>query len=212
VISLWIWYLSILLFGYLIGCLHGSLVAQVITGTNLKKTGVNNAGASNALIVLGKKYGALVAAIDIGKGILVILLLKMIASSFDISAVDFHTLLFVAALVVFSGHLFPFYMGFNGGKGTATTIGILLALHWQFGLIALGIFIIVALLTDFIVFGVLTLYISLLAFSIWIFPGLWPTLIAIIIFGIAAIKHIENFRRMKIGDEKRISFLFKKKA
>ena len=65
---MWLWIVGVLLWGYAIGCLHGSVIAQKISGVNLKETGVKNAGASNATIVLGKKFGALVAAIDIGKG------------------------------------------------------------------------------------------------------------------------------------------------
>ncbi|MEK5040200.1 glycerol-3-phosphate acyltransferase [Sporosarcina sp. FSL K6-3457] len=71
---MWLWVIGVLLSGYAIGCLHGSVIAQKISGVNLKETGVKNAGASNATIVLGKKFGALVAAIDIGKGALAVLL------------------------------------------------------------------------------------------------------------------------------------------
>ncbi|PJO44106.1 glycerol-3-phosphate acyltransferase, partial [Lysinibacillus xylanilyticus] len=55
-----------LLVGYLIGCIHGSKVAQFLSGVDLKKTGHGNAGASNATLSLGWKYGILVALIDIG--------------------------------------------------------------------------------------------------------------------------------------------------
>ena len=73
---MWLWIVGVLFWGYAVGCLHGSVVAQKISGVNLKETGVKNAGASNATIVLGKKFGALVAAIDIGKGAVAVLLVR----------------------------------------------------------------------------------------------------------------------------------------
>jgi len=61
-----------LVVGYLIGCIHGSKVAQFLSGVDLKKAGHGNAGASNATLSLGWKYGVLVALIDIGKGVVAI--------------------------------------------------------------------------------------------------------------------------------------------
>ena len=206
-----IWVYSVLIGSYLIGCLHGSVVAQKLTGVNLKETGVKNAGASNATIVLGKKYGALVAAIDIGKGTFVIIivhyLLKQTAYSSDFISI----LTFIAGAAVILGHVFPFYMRFNGGKGTATIIGVLLALNWKLGLLAFVLFVLVALLTDFIVIGVFTLYFSLIAIALWKFPSIWTVTISIGLLSIAILKHIENFKRLSRGEENRISSIFKKK-
>ncbi|AOV07669.1 glycerol-3-phosphate acyltransferase [Sporosarcina ureilytica] len=204
------WLLTILIVSYLIGCLHGSIVAQKLSGVNLKDTGVKNAGASNATIVLGKKYGALVAAVDIGKGALAIILLRHTLNWITISPEFLAIFLFSAGAAVILGHVFPFYMKFNGGKGTATIIGVLLALHWEFGLIALAIFIIATLVTDFIVIGVFTLYFSLIAIAIWKFPSLWSVVISVILLIIALYKHMENFKRMKVGEEKRVSAVFGK--
>ena len=120
-------------------------------------------------------------------------------------------LLFVVGAAVVIGHVFPFHMKFNGGKGTATIIGMLLALDWRFGLLALGLFILVSLVTDFIVFGVLMLYLTLITVAVWIAPGVWPPIIAIGMFLVAAVKHIENFQLLKRGEENRISSVFGKK-
>ena len=65
----------IILSGYFIGSLHGSSIAQWLSGVKVKEHGVKNSGASNATIVLGWKYGVLVALVDIGKGLITILLL-----------------------------------------------------------------------------------------------------------------------------------------
>lgn len=209
---MWFWFLAVVIVSYLIGCLHGSVVASKLTGINLKETGVKNAGASNATIVLGKKYGALVAAIDIGKGTCIILILRMFLAQTAYPPTFISLLLFIAGAAVVLGHIFPFYMNFNGGKGTATIIGVLLALNWKLGLLAFALFVVVALLTDFIVIGVFTLYLSLILIALWKFPGIWTLFISIGLLFIAIIKHLENFKRMKRGEESRISSVFRKKT
>ena len=207
---MWLWIVGVLIFGYSIGCLHGSGVAQKISGINLKETGVKNAGASNATIVLGKKFGALVAAIDIGKGAVAVLFVRYFAENAELPGDIIALLLFLAGAAAVIGHNFPFYMNFNGGKGTATVIGVLLAIDWKIGLIGFLLFVIVALVTDFLVFGVLMLYATLIAMAVWA-DGYWPVVIAALLFFTAIWKHIENFQRMNERSEKRVSAVFKKK-
>lgn len=207
---MWVWIVGVVIWGYAIGCLHGSVVAHKLSGVDLKETGVKNAGASNAMIVLGKKFGALVAAIDIGKGALAILVTREIVISTALSDVKITALLFLAGAATVVGHNFPFYMNFKGGKGTATVIGVLFALDWRMGLAGFALFIIITLVTDFIVVGVLMLYIALLASSFRV-DGYWPIIISSSLVVMAILKHLENFKRMKEGNEKRVSSVFKKK-
>ncbi|MBB4822841.1 glycerol-3-phosphate acyltransferase PlsY [Sporosarcina luteola] len=204
------WIIGIALIGYAIGCLHGSVVAQWISGVNLKETGVKNAGASNALIVLGKRYGALVAIIDIGKGILAVIAVRLLSNQFDLDPEYSTLLLFTVGAAVIFGHNFPFYMKFNGGKGTATVIGVLFAIDWRFGLAGLFLFIAVALLSDILVMGVFMLYVTLMAMAIWL-DGYWPILIAAMLFIMAVWKHTENIKRIRAGTEPRIRESFRKK-
>lgn len=205
-----LWILATIVCGYIVGCLHGSTVAHWISGVNLKETGVKNAGASNAMIVLGKKYGALVALIDIGKGIAAVLAVRLLAGNFGLPAESITLLLFIVGVAVIFGHNFPFHMKFNGGKGTATVIGVLFAIDWRFGLAGFILFILVALLSDILVFGVIMLYITLLIMAVWL-DGYWPILIAASLFLMAIWKHIENFKRIHKGTEPRIRASFKKK-
>lgn len=205
-----LWIIGTIVFGYLVGCLHGSTVARWISGVNLKEAGVKNAGASNAMIVLGKRYGALVALIDIGKGIFAVIVVRLLAGHFGLAAEHITLLLFTVGAAVIFGHNFPFHMKFRGGKGTATVIGVLFAIDWRFGIAGLALFILVALLTDILVIGVIMLYITLLALAIWM-DGDWPILIAALLFLMAFWKHIENFKRIREGTEPRIRASFKKK-
>ena len=200
-----------ILVGYLIGCIHGSKVAQFFSGVDLKKTGHGNAGASNATLSLGWKYGVLVAIIDIGKGVVAMVGINLYLAEptlFTEEQIWFLTYTIAAGVIL--GHNFPFHMSFNGGKGTASIIGILLAIDWKIGLFALILFIILSFATNYLIVGVLEFYLVFCtATYLWI-PGIGPTIIAIWLFIIAIILHIENIKRLINGTEPKISTAFKK--
>jgi len=198
--------------GYFIGCLHGSKVAQFLSGVDLKKTGHGNAGASNATLSLGWKYGVLVALIDIGKGVLAIIGAHFfLADAAQYTEVQVWLFTYLIAAGVILGHNFPFHMGFNGGKGTASIIGILLAVDWKIGLFALILFVILSFATNYLIVGVLEFYLVFCtATFLWI-PGIGPTIIALLLFGIAIILHIENIKRLVKGTEPKVTSAFKKK-
>lgn len=198
--------------GYLLGCIHGSKVAQFISGVDLKKSGHGNAGASNATLSLGWKYGILVALIDIGKGVAAIIGLHLyLADTTLYTEEQIWLLTYMIAAGVILGHNFPFHMGFNGGKGTASIIGILLAVDWKIGLFALILFVILSFATNYLIVGVLEFYLVFCtATYLWI-PGLGPTFIAIGLFIIAIILHIENIKRLINGNEPKVTSAFKKK-
>ena len=109
------------------------------------------------------------------------------------------------------GYFGSFYMGFNGGKGTASIIGILLAVDWKIGLFALILFVILSLATNYLIVGVLEFYLVFCtATYLWI-PGIGPTVIAVLLFGIAIILHIENIKRLVNGSEPKVTSAFNKK-
>lgn len=199
------------LIGYLMGCIHGSKIAQFLSGVDLKKTGHGNAGASNATLSLGWKYGILVAIIDIGKGVVAIIGIHMYLANTAIFTEEQTWLLtYTIAAGVILGHNFPFHMGFNGGKGTASIIGILLAVDWKIGLFALILFVILSFTTNYLIVGVFEFYLVFCtATYLWI-PGMGPTLIAIGLFIIAIILHSENIKRLIQGTEPKVTSAFKK--
>ena len=200
------------LIGYVLGCIHGSKIAQFLSGVDLKKTGHGNAGASNATLSLGWKYGILVAVIDIGKGVIAIMGIHMyLADTTFFNLEQIWLLTYSIAAGVILGHNFPFHMGFNGGKGTASIIGILLAVDWKIGLFALLLFVILSFATNYLIVGVLEFYLVFCtATYLWI-PGIGPTLIAIGLFIISFILHIENINRLIQGTEPKVTAAFKSK-
>ncbi|TWT16122.1 glycerol-3-phosphate acyltransferase [Planomicrobium sp. CPCC 101079] len=207
-----LWIAIALIIGYFIGCLHGSSVAQLLSGINIKKEGIKNSGASNAAIVLGWKYGALVAFLDIFKGFIAVAGLRMLLGNFNLSPEMMWTLLFVVGAGVVFGHNFPFYMNFDGGKGTAAVIGVMLALDWKLGLAGGLLMVAAALTTGYLVIGVLLLYSMFIAIALWPAESVWPIVTAFLLFAMAVWKHLENISRIKNGTETKVSSVFKKKT
>lgn len=207
--NIWFYIGVIIISGYLIGSLHGSLIAQQISGTNVKENGIKNSGASNATIVLGWKYGLLVAIFDIGKGFLALFILSLLLSNLQKYSEYQSSLLFLMSFMVVIGHNYPVWMKFNGGKGTAAVIGVLLALDWKMGLIGLFVLVLVSLLTDYLLIGVLFLYLTFCGYSIWFSDEVWPIIIAFSLFTLAIWKHQENILRLRAGIEPRVSHVLK---
>ncbi|KIL47974.1 glycerol-3-phosphate acyltransferase [Jeotgalibacillus campisalis] len=203
-------WIMVIFVGYLIGCFHGSQVAGFLKKTDLKESGVKNAGASNATIVLGWKYGVLVALIDIGKGILSVLLIRLLFSNVESHEI-FLSLLFVNAVSVIIGHIFPFHMQFRGGKGTATIVGVLIVLDWRIALISISLLLIVTFATDYLVIGVSVMYASFFILTLVFSYPVIPLICVAGIWMISTIKHIENYARLRKQEETRLSSLLNKK-
>lgn len=205
-------FISFLIIGYFIGCIHGSNAAQLLSGVNLKKAGHGNAGASNATLTLGWKYGVLVGLIDIGKGIFAILFASFLLNNYtSFEEAEISILLYITGAAVILGHNFPIHMNFRGGKGTASLVGIFLAMNWKIGLLSIGILVLFSLLSNYLLIGVFFLY-GVFAINSLIFePTLWPFLIIMFLLFIATILHLENIERIKLGTEPKIADAFKRK-
>jgi len=111
---------------YLIGSVNGALLLGYLRGVDIRKQGSGNAGGTNALRTQGKKFAVLVMAIDIGKGVLPVLLLPGLA--IPGVGIDPHVsrewLVYSCGLAVVVGHCYPVWFGFAGGKGAATAVGV----------------------------------------------------------------------------------------
>lgn len=192
------------LIGYLLGNIQaGYLLGKLLKKVDIRTLGQGNAGASNAVESLGWKFGVLVALIDILKGVAAILLVKFMFS------VGFNKegalLLYTAGYFAILGHIYPFYMKFKGGKGTATLIGILLGMNPVYGIIAMFILAGVTFATDYIVIGTLSLLFYVLFMTIFKDLGLWPVMITIAGGLLSIWLHLPNFRRIQNGQETRLS-------
>ncbi|QKY71786.1 glycerol-3-phosphate acyltransferase [Lentibacillus sp. CBA3610] len=201
--------LIVSLIGYLFGCVHGSQLVGKYKKMDIKKTGVKNSGASNTTILLGWKYGILVALIDIFKATLSILLVLYILESQGITGPEQTLLVYINALFIIIGHNFPVTMKFSGGKGTASLIGVLLAVDWQIAVIGIGILLLFTLATDYLVVGVSFMYVSFLV-TTFLFFGIEPTMVVVLLSVMSIMKHMENYKRIINKEETKISSMFRK--
>lgn len=197
--------------GYLFGCLHGSQIVGKYKEVNFKHSGSKNAGASNAVMLLGWKYGFIVACIDIFKAIISFLLVAIMLQKLNVMIEMQVLLMYLNGLFVLIGHNFPLTMHFKGGKGTASFLGFLVCLDWKFAFIAFCIFLIVAFLTKYFVIGTLMGYMSFVVYTARLFE-FNILLVAVVFMLLFFIKHTENFKRIINKEEMQISTLFHKEV
>ena len=196
-------YLACVLIGYLIGSVNPSYIIAKLRGFDIRRKGSGNAGASNALILFGKSIGILCAIFDIAKATLAILLASALFG-------ELYLILPVTGVACILGHIFPFYMKFNGGKGLACLGGLILAYDWRIFLIMLAGEIVIALMTNYICFVPITASIILpIAYGI-LEENLPGALILCISTVVILLRHRENLRRIKNGTEMHLSFLWNK--
>ena len=142
-------------------------------------TGVKNDGASNTTILLGWKYGIIVALIDICKAVFPVIMVQILGPYYGASEQLIHTLMYVVGFFVVIGHIFPMTMRFSGGKGTASMVGVLLVLDLRIALICIVSLLLVTFVSNYLVIGVVSMYV-LFVVTTFIFDfGLYSTLIAL---------------------------------
>lgn len=186
-------YLLIILFSYLIGSSSMSYYIGKLNGFNMKEKGTGNLGASNTVLLIGWKAGALVAVHDILKAVLAVCVTRYFFGDLPYATV-------LSATSCILGHIFPFYLSFKGGKGLASFVGAALALDFKFGLILVLCIIVVTLITDYIVCGTFTTMVITpiyFAFSLNLISGLILSIASIVM----VFKHIENAKRILNGTE-----------
>ncbi len=196
-------FLYCILIGYFIGTVNPSYIIAKIRGFDIREKGSRNAGASNAVILLGKTIGILCALFDIAKTFFAIWLSQKLMP-------DFALAFSVTAIACSIGHIFPFYMKFKGGKGLACLGGMILAFDWRVFLIMLAVEIVIVLTSDYLCIVPLT---ASLAFPIVygiMAKNLWGSLILLIMTAIIFYKHKINLQRIKNGTEMHFSFLWNK--
>lgn len=198
---------------YLIGSIPSAVwIGKLFKGVDVREHGSKNAGATNTMRVLGVKTGLPVLLIDVFKGFAAV---KLALLSPDFlpgtnAYVNFQLALGVAAVL---GHVFPVFAGFRGGKGVATIVGILLALHWQATLVAVAVFFISLFISKYVSLSSLMMGLS---YPISIFFIFKTDSISLKIFSVVVcvalfITHRKNISRLLNGTESKATFLFGEK-
>jgi acyl phosphate:glycerol-3-phosphate acyltransferase len=184
-----------IVFGYLLGSIPFGLIFSWLAGAgDVRKIGSGNIGATNVLRT-GKKWAAIATLIcDAGKGAVAVLAMRAFYGS-DMAV--------FAAFGAFLGHLFPVWLGFKGGKGVATFLGVTLALYWPVGLMVAATWLIVALVARISSLSALVAAALAPAYMIALNEHLYATLTAILAV-LIFIMHRENIARLLRGEEPRI--------
>lgn len=198
-------------FGYLFGCINGSQLIGKYKNVSIKQSGMKNAGATNTTLLLGWKFGIMVAFIDIFKAIISLAFIAFILNHYDITFAMKMLFLYVNGLFVIIGHNYPVTMKFNGGKGTASLFGVLLFIDWKLAVTGFIILVLFALVSNYFVAGTFMLYIAFIGFTAYAY-GKAPTYIALLFLLLFFIKHTENVKRILRKEEVKVSTLFQREA
>lgn len=187
--------IAALIIAYLLGNISPAILLGKMAGVDIKKEGSGNAGTTNTLRVLGKKAAVLTLLIDVGKGVVAVLIGQGLVGEQAAMA---------CGLLAFAGHIWPVFFHFKGGKGVATAFGVVLALEPLLALIGLGIMVVTVLITRRVSAGSVITAIALPFIGNLINPDhLWWTLIMAVII---LYKHSSNISRLMKGEEPPLQF------
>ncbi len=188
------------LLAYLSGSIpFGPIVARA-RGIDLTKVGSGNIGATNVARTLGKKLGALVLLGDALKGTLPVLAARAVFAGSS----WLHWITAAVAAAAFLGHLYPITLGFKGGKGVATGLGVFIALAPVPTLIAGGVFVVIYLVFRIASVGSLVAT-TVMPFAMWALGAPRPTMVlAVILWAFIVYKHRGNIGRLRRREEKQV--------
>ncbi len=199
------------LIAYAIGSVNFSVIlSKKMAGFDVREKGSGNAGTTNMLRSVGKKAAAVTLICDILKGIVAIIIAIVLGNIFNVE--NKSLLVQIAGIAVVVGHTFPIFFQFKGGKGVATSLGILLMSNWQIGLICLVFALVLMVLTRMVsvgscaaavLFPILTLFIK---DNYIVSEGNSYLIYSIILAVIVLFNHRANIKRILNGTENRISF------
>jgi acyl phosphate:glycerol-3-phosphate acyltransferase len=194
---------------YLLGSIpFGVILARLFGGTDVRKAGSGNIGATNVARVVGPLAGILTLILDAAKGAAAVLLAGRLSN-------DNATWMMIAALAALLGHCFPVWLKFKGGKGVATAAGVFAALCPLACLAAVVLFVLVVIFWRFVSLGSISAAAAmpLLIYFLWAphhAPPLVVTLGSLAVALLVIYKHDGNLQRLVEGVEPKFSFSKKK--
>ena len=204
-------YIIVAIVAYLLGSISFSIIiSKKMAGFDVREKGSGNAGATNMLRSVGKKAAALTLLGDALKGVAAILFAVTVGAIVKNS--DKALLVQIAGILVVIGHTFPIFFGFKGGKGVATSLGVLLMTNWKIGLICLVFALVLMALTKMVSMGSVgaaILFPILVLFNnanFIVSEGSGYFIYSIILAVLVAFNHRSNIQRILNGTENKLSF------
>ncbi len=206
-------YIVMAIIAYAIGSINFSvIISKKVAGFDVREKGSGNAGSTNMLRAVGKGAAAITLLCDILKGV-VPAIIAVIIGEFTGDDVDANILVQVAGIAVVIGHTFPIFFQFKGGKGVATSLGVLLITNWQIGLICLVFALLIITLTKMVSLGSITAAVLFPVLTVFMHSEHYISksetsyfLFSIILAVIVIFNHRSNLGRILNGTENKLSF------
>ena len=179
-------------------------------GIDIREQGSKNAGATNTFRVLGKRAGIIVLSIDIIKG-LVAVLIPFIFGYSDWRSDALINIQLTCGIIAVAGHIFPLFAKFKGGKGVATSLGIILGIHPQAASICILIFLAFFIISNFVSLAAIAASLCFPILVHWLFDNnnTYLSVFSALLSFAVIIAHHKNIKRLMKGEENKMN-LFKK--
>ena len=199
---------------YLIGSIMFSVIfTKKIAGFDVRTKGSGNAGSTNVLRTAGKKVAIITLICDILKGVVAVLIGYIVGKLTKASVETSQMLILTAGVMVVLGHTFPIFFKFKGGKGVATSLGVLLMINWKIGLICLVFALLIMAVSRMVSLGSISAAILFPVLCIFINENylIKANHFGYILFGIilcllVVFNHRSNLKRIINGKENKLSF------
>ena len=200
------------LLGYLCGSVpFGLLIGWWVTGKDIRQHGSRNIGATNCGRVAGRTWGLVAFSLDVGKGVVpVVVLAALVGRALTVHESAAGYLPVVAGLGAILGHVLPVWLGFRGGKGVATALGVALGLNWLAAAIGFGVWALTVAVTRYVSLGSM-LGASAFAVAAIVMLGdplatgaLAHTLFYVAVPTLVIARHRANIGRLLRGEENRL--------
>lgn len=192
----------VLIVSYFLGAIpFAYIMTRIITGNDIRKFGSGNVGATNVARMLGLKYGFLVAALDILKGILAISIAKVL-----IPVETPRYFLLIASVMVIVGHNWSIFLKFAGGKGVAATFGVLVCLYPLSLLISLILWLLLVLFTRYVSLGSIAAAAVAPVLVLGIHRNIYDLVFVSVFAFLIIYRHVPNIKRLLKGNENKLKW------
>ena len=190
-------YVLIAVLGYLLGCIpSGLLVGRYFCGIDIRNYGSKNLGATNMFRTLGPKPALAVLLADMAKGIAAVLLALLISGG--------EATLLLGGIAAIAGHSYPVFLGFKGGRGVATGLGVILVLMPKVTVWVFAVWAVIVLITRYVSLASVTAAV-LVPILAWLSDYPWQFVLFSLLGAVFVVfRHKENMKRLRTGEETKI--------
>ena len=201
--------LILIIFAYLIGSIPTALIiSKRFFDIDIREYGSGNMGATNTFRVLGPRFGSIVMVSDMLKGMAAVALFNFLPHYLH-NELDRTNLMIGLGLAAVTGHIFPIWAQFRGGKGVATLFGMILAIQPEIAVLCIGVFISVLYFTRYVSLSSILAGVALPICVLWIYNEheVFYRVFAVAVACLVVLTHQKNISRLLKGNESRVPIL-----